>query len=374
MKSFATNFKNINMKNIKNLINENTKTKVIGVLTILVILWLILYFIPELFTSLFNTILGNLILLTICALSFMYNLKYGFVITILTVILYRVFQLSRKEGFAWNPQSTQDFILIQSTINPQKVFDVNLIQKNQVSQSELDYFNKHKMWPWSQKTIELYVESLTKNPFIRTWPEDGVNYARSIYNEAAILRVLSYQTKEGQFLLNGVLVQDPSGNRMEDLPNGFGDFPYKSGLLGNKSDDVIKCNMNNPNGAALERTTYTGKGGIYGEQTSKVTPVDYNDLENIIPGFTFLNAPCNPCGAINETPDYSCPFKLTVKNKPPFISKIWQYLWNIDDSPLHSMPSFLQEDINPNQFPLLSELQTELKKQNTYTPPEVDTK
>ena len=138
MKSFATNFKNINMKNIKNLINENTKTKVIGVLTILVILWLILYFVPQLFTSLFNTILGNLILLTICALSLMYNLKYGFVITILTVILYRVFQLSRKEGFAWNPQSTQDFILIQSTINPQKVFDVNLIQNNQASQAELD--------------------------------------------------------------------------------------------------------------------------------------------------------------------------------------------------------------------------------------------
>ena len=104
----------------------------------------------------------------------------------------------------------------------------------------------------------------------------------TIYNEVAILRILSYQTKEGQFLLNGVLIQDPSGNPMEDLPSGFGNFPYKSGLLENKSNDIIKCNMKNPNGATLERIKYTGKGGIYGEQTSTITPVNYNNLENII--------------------------------------------------------------------------------------------
>ena len=121
--------------------------------------------------------------------------------------------------------------------------------------------------------------------------------------------------------------------------------------------------MNKPNGGTLERITYTGKGGIFGEQTSKVSPVNYNDLENIIPGFEFLNGPCNPCGAINENPDYSCPFKLKVKNKSPFISNVWQKLWNINDNPLQSMPSFLSEYINPNEFPLLSELQSELNKQ-----------
>ncbi len=362
MKSFITN-----IKKLKTLINDENRTKIIGLLTILLVLWLILYFIPELLTSLFNTLLGNLILLTVSILVSSYNIKYGIVITLLFVTMYRFLQLSkRKEGFAWDTQSTKDFIKIQSTINPQKIFDVNMIQKNQASQEELAYFNEHGMWPWSQKTKDLYIEALNANTFIRTLPADGLNYAMTIYNEAAILRLLSYQTKEGQFLLNGVLVQDPSGNKMEDLPNGFGDFPYKSGLLGNKSDDIIKCNMSNPNNASLERITYTGKGGIYGEQTSKVTPVDYNELESIIPGFTFVNSPCNPCVAINETPDYSCPFKLTVKNKPPFISSIWQYLWNINDNPLQSMPSFLSENINPNEFPILSELQSELKKQNSH--------
>ena len=363
-----------NMKSLSRIIkNDDNRTKVIGFLTILILLWLILYFIPELFTSLFSTLLGNLILFTISALALLYNIKYGIIIAIILILLYRFFQLSKREGFTWDKKSTQDFILIQSTIHPQKIFDVNMIQ-NQASQEELDYFNKHGMWPWSQKTKELYKEALNTNPYIRTWPEDGLNYAQSIYNETVILRILSYQTKEGQFLLNGVLVTDPSGNKLEDLPNGFGDFPYKSGLMENKSDDVIKCNMSNPQNATLERITYTGKGGIYGEQTSKVTQVDYNNLENIIPGFKFLDSPCNPCRAINDPPDYSCPFKLTVKNKPPFISRVWQYLWNVDDNPLQSMPSFLSENIDPIQFPLLSELQTELTTQNSYQKGDTSTK
>jgi len=318
-------------KNIKNIINEENKTKIIGLLTILILLWLVLYFIPEIFTSLFNTLLGNLILVTISILTLMYDLKYGIITSLTLIIIYRFSQLSRtKEGFTWNEQSTQDFLLIQNSINRQNIFDVNMIQTNQASQEEVDYFNTNGMWPWSQKTIELYKEAVNKNPYIRTYSGDAVNYARKKYNEAAVLMILSYQTKEGQFLLNGVLVKNPSGNKMEDLPNGYGDFPYNSGLIGNKSDDVIKCNMSKKNGATLERITYTGKGGIYGEQTSKTNSVDYNNLENIIPGFNFVNGPCNPCGAINEKPDYSCPFNLNVKNKPPSVSNVWQYLWNIN--------------------------------------------
>jgi len=354
-------------KIIKNLINEENKTKTIGLLTILIILWVILYFIPEILTSLLNTLLGNLILLLIAILVSMYNIKYGIFAIIFLVIIYRFSRLLKgKEGFTWNEQSTNDFLLIQKTINRQNIFDVNMIQKNQASQEELDYFLKNGYWPWSQETIDLYTKAIRTNPYIRTLPEDAMRHARTVYNQAAILRILSYQTKEGQFLLNGVLVKDPNGNKLEDLPSGFGNFPYKSEQIGNRSDDVIKCNTTKDNGATLERITYTGKGGIYNEQDRKVTPVNYKDLENIIPGFTFLNGPCNPCGAINEKADYSCPFKLSLKNQSPFISDVWQYLWNINDNPLESRPSFLSEYINPNSFPLLSELQTELKKEMDY--------
>lgn len=362
-------------------LNEETKIKTIGLLTILIGLWLVLYLIPEVFVSLLNSLLGNLILIISTTLIFMNNRTYGLIVGMIILVLYRFSRVS-KEGFGLNisgsfniddkteeisqQEMNEDFLKIQSTINRNKVFDMNTIN-SQASSEELEYFNKNSKWPWSQEVIKLFEEAINRNPYIRTLPEYATNYARTIYNQAAIIRVLTYQTKEGQFLINGVLVKDPSGNKMEELPSGFGNFPYESGLLGNRVDDIIKCNMKNDNNPTLERVRYTGKGGIFGEQTEKVTPVDYNDLENIIPGFTFLNKPCNPCGAVAENPDYSCAYRLRVKDKPPFISNIWQYLWGINDNPLESQPSFLSESINPNEFPLLSELQTELQKQNSYS-------
>lgn len=365
--------------------NEQSKTKTIGFLTILIVLWLVLYFIPEVFVSIFNTLLGNLILVISVFLIFMNNKIYGLIAGLIIIILHRFLTLS-KESFTGfkidgsfiinnkdsqiSQESLQDlqnnFLQIQNTINKNKIFDMNTIN-SQASQEELSYFNKNGKWPWSQKVINLYEEAVNSNPYIRTTSEQATNYARTVYNQNAILTLLSYQTKEGQFLLNGVLVKDPSGNPMEELPSGFGNFPYESGLLENRVADIIKCNLNNDQTPTLERIRYTGKGGIFGEQTQKVTPVDYNNLENIIPGFKFLDKPCNPCVAMAQTPDYSCPFKLKVKGKSPFVSDVWQTLWNINDNPLVSQPSFLNQYINPNEFPLLSELQTELQNQHSNT-------
>lgn len=317
---------------MKQLINDKNKTKIIGLLVILILMWLILYLIPELLNTIFSTILGNLILITTSLLVSMYNIHYGIMLIIMFIIIFRFSQLLQlhcskslqkpyiKEGFTWTPQSTQNFLQIQNTINRQKIFDIN-IQKSQASQEEVNYFNKNEMWPWSQKTIKLYENAIKKNPFIRTLPDDSVNYARTIYNEAAILRILSYQTKEGQFLLNGVIVN----NSINNIPSGFGDFA----LSEEKGDDIIKCNMKDSNNATLERITYTGKGVIFGEQMYKTTPVDYTNLEKEVRGFSFLNKPCNPCGAINKNPDYSCPFKLNLKNQTSFISEVWQKLWGV---------------------------------------------
>ena len=354
---------------LNNYINKKNKTKIIGVLTILIALWLVLYFIPEIFVSLFKTLLGNLILIVIILLVNMNNRIYGLVISLIFLLLFRFSQLSGREGFidnnlketdkptgSFTQKSKNNFISIQNTINRQKIFDMNVIS-TQASQNELDYFNKNGKWPWSQKVIDLYEEAVRKNPYIRTIPSQATNEARKTYNEAAILRILSYQTKEGKFLLNGVLVKDSTENKIEELPSGFGDFGYSSKLTDNRSDDVIKCNLKDDFNPTLERITYTGNGGIFGEQTEKTLKVNYNNLENIIPGFKFLSSVCNPCKSMAAIPDYSCPFSLKVKNKPPFISEVWRYLWNINVEPLKSQPSFLYEHVEPNKFPLLSELQ-----------------
>ena len=58
-----------NLKNIKNILSEKNTTKILGLLTVLVLLWLVLYLIPDLFVSLFNTFLGNLILFVTVVLA-----------------------------------------------------------------------------------------------------------------------------------------------------------------------------------------------------------------------------------------------------------------------------------------------------------------
>jgi hypothetical protein len=318
-----SNKKNI-LKQFKNLFSENTKTELIGLLAILICLWIIFYFIPELFANLFHTILGKIILFLIAVVISFYNTNYAILFAFVSIILYRFSIL--KEGFEWTEQSTKDFVIIQSTTNPNLVFDTNMIQKNQASQEEVDYFNKNGIWPWSDSTKNLYMKAINSNPYVKIAPDASLLDAQKTYNETSILMVLSYQTKEGQFLINGVEVPNYSGNLEEELPNGFGDFPYKSGLKSDLRDDVVRCNMETGN---LERIHYSGKDGIYGLQNYSVEPVDYKNLENIIPGFLFTKCPCNPCVAMKMKPEYTCPFKLKVQDRPSIISSVWQKLWNI---------------------------------------------
>ena len=91
-----------------------------------------------------------------------WNLKKIILITIIVCGIILVFSLllnNKKEGFTWNSKSTTDFLNIQRTQNRNKIFDVKMIQENQASQEELNYFLENGLWPWSQKTIELYEKS-----------------------------------------------------------------------------------------------------------------------------------------------------------------------------------------------------------------------
>lgn len=235
----------------------------------------------------------------------------------------------RKEGFKWSPESKKKFLYNVDYLKQNTVFDANKIEKNQASQEEVDYFNKNGLWPWSQKTKDIFAQTFLKNPYVKILPDAEIKEARSIYNESAILEILSHQTKEGHFLIHGVQVFNPSNkNDSEELPNGFGDFAYNSGLKEDLSKDIIRCNMDS---YTMERIKYTGREEMYGSQTTEVTPVDYNSLESAVPGFQFINGPCNPCGALKENNDYSCPFRLKLKNDDTSdnVSDVWKILWGV---------------------------------------------
>ena len=229
----------------------------------------------------------------------------------------------RKEGFSWDKKEERDFIIKQQTMNPGIVFDTEIL-KTQINEYDMNYFNEHGYWPWSERTKEIYASAANRNPITRQYPNNQMTYLQSIYNEQAILRILSQQTKEGQFLLNGVEIEVE--NNPMSLPSGWGNFPHTSGLM-RENRPIIKCNMKDSKNSVLEKITPTGLEGIFDSKTYEKTDVDLNNLEELIPGFKFLNGKCNPCSNVNKIPDYSCPFELNIKGVETGVSDVWDYLW-----------------------------------------------
>jgi hypothetical protein len=371
----------------KYLKNEENQQIIIGFLSLLIFLWMILYLIPDIFNTLFHTLLGNLIILLGILLLGIKDIKYSVIALLIVIVLYRFSQISKqKEGFTWSKKSITDFTKIQETLNPHVVFDTNKIQQ-QASQEEVDYFLKNQLWPWSQEVQDLYKESVMNNQYIQINPEDAVNQARQIYNQQIILEIISWQKKEGQFLLNGVIVNDISGSDLSgnDISgnepysrNGAGSYAFSSGLISTENNPnikIIKCKTDGSGNYALSQGQYNDAQGkqIYSE-------VEASDLENIIPGFKFVSQPCNPCVALNSPPNYTCPFTLDLSNNNQSnnlfsnnISKVWQYLWGINTDPLQSVPSAISDkntntNTNPNDFPILSQLQVELNGLFTTQP------
>lgn len=209
------------MKELKNLFNQDNKTMLLGLLSILIVLWTILYIIPGFLFSLFNTILGNLILLLSLILVSSQDVKYGIVLGIILVVLYRFSHL--KEGFTWSEESGKQFIELQNSINPNMVFDLKEIKK-QASQEEVDYFLKNSKWPWSKEVEDLYNELLNKNTYVRLNPEDAINDVKTKYNETIITEILNEQID--------VLQNNENVNFVinTDDRDGLGSYPFSSGL------------------------------------------------------------------------------------------------------------------------------------------------
>ena len=320
---------------IKNFGSKNdNELLVIGLLSILICIWLIVYLIPSIFVNIFNTFLGKIILILVLVLISFKNLSYGIILLLIFIVIYRILTLSSKmnskEGFTWNQTSINNFLDIQKLINPQIVFDASEIQK-QASQKEVNYFIENGQWPWTNETKELYKQSLNTNPYVRTSPEDAINTISTIYNEKAILEMLSWQTKEGQFLLNGVSVHNGKKNPKQDLPNGWGDYAFNSKQI-SKNNNIVKCSYNKDGDLSMQETQYEGNSGILYNHVKKYTPLDYNDLEKIVPGFSFLNGPCNPCDALKDPPSYDCAFNLDIRGSKKGISPVWKYLWNLQEN------------------------------------------
>jgi hypothetical protein len=292
----------------------------IGVLTVLITLWTILYAIPGIFISLFHTFLGNLILLlcTIFVGTFV-NARYGFVTFIVIVVLYQIshynYYSSSLEGFAnngtskWSRDTISEFLNFQSIYFPNSQFNMNVIQK-QASESDANHLISTGAWHWSQDTQDLYKDNVSNNELIKIDPGVALTGAMKLYNETAMKQLLSWDAPEGKFLLYGV-DSGVSDEQPSFIPDSL------------KKHDIIRCNSD---ASGLEKHSYVNNVLVK-------TPVSNQDAPSEITGFSFVRGDCNPCGPLKDDPDFTCPFVLKTtpqeKEKEKEISKIWSTLWNL---------------------------------------------
>ncbi len=67
---------------------------VVGLITLLIVLWVVMFAIPGLFVFMFDTGLGNLILLAFIFLAAMYNINLAVGLLMVVVVLYRFAHMS----------------------------------------------------------------------------------------------------------------------------------------------------------------------------------------------------------------------------------------------------------------------------------------
>lgn len=74
---------------LKNVFSKNNINLFVGIISFLIFIWLIMYAVPGLFVSLFDTVLGKIILLGIVMLCVIYKRNLGIGMGILFIILYQ---------------------------------------------------------------------------------------------------------------------------------------------------------------------------------------------------------------------------------------------------------------------------------------------
>jgi hypothetical protein len=349
--------------------DSNNNNTTVGIILVLILMAILVYVKPTYFKYLFKTIFGNIILIgIIISIGFM-NIKWAIGLSAIFFMIYTAFNYKEgfkymkegfkymKEGFKntdiedeplytatiWPQKLIDDFIQFEKIHNPNLRFDMNIIQK-QATPAEAEILLKSGKWSWSKEIENMYQESISQNTIINSETLASLNVAQTIYNQTAILELLSWNSKEGTFLLNGAII-----GHTKDMPADV--------------NNIIKCGSD-----GMEKIEYTGYDGINGSILSNVTPVNDADLPNLINGFTFLNTKCNPCTALENS--YTCPFALNTGNGIE-VSSVWKYLWNlnndltpISDSTNESNSSTPEDvsSININDFPLLTQLNREIIK------------
>ena len=225
-----------------------------------------------------------------------------------------------KEGFVWSDELKKKFDVYQKTENDNRnQYNIDILQQ-QASPEEAEQLLATGYWPWSNDTAYEYMDSVWRNKVIKMNVGEALDYAKKTYNETAAKSLLSWNTKEGKFLLYGGKGRD--------------------------KNTIIKCSSDENNRASMQKVIKNPDSPV-----PIVVPIDNVFIPYEMPGFFFIKNDnkkdkrdkrdnpdkqdnpdsseadvCNPCVALHG--DYSCPFALKMKGDEN-VSYIWSHLFHL---------------------------------------------
>ena len=269
---------------------------------LLVLLLFFLYIQPNIIIFLFTNIISILLFIIIIIIIGFYNSSFSFGLLMIFIIFIITINTS-KEGYqsiTWSKELIEKFIEYQYYHNPIYIFDMNIIQK-QVSPKEAENYFKNGKWIWSPEIEEMYKYAILTNPNINYNQLSSLEQAQKIYNETAIKEILGWNSKEGNFILNGAVI-----GQSKHLPKNI--------------NNTIQCDSDGNMLKIINKNVDIYPGYMIQNKT-KLSP---EEIPKVLNGFKFINKPCNPCSNL-----YDCPFTLNVGDGGE-ISPIWSYLWKLN--------------------------------------------
>jgi len=205
-------------------------------------------------------------------------------------------------GFVpWPKDLVYRFKIYQKTVSKNvKQYNMYVLQQ-QATAEEAETLINTGYWPWPEELKDEYIKAVWQNPIIKIDPKLALQNAQEIYCKNAARQLLGWNTKEGQFLIYGANV------------GHTGTMPM---------NNTIKCSTNLKN-SVLQKMVYKSYNLWNGYKNTETTTIKNEDIPAEVPGFS------NPCNAMNQTPEYNCPFKLAVKGQGSEISPVWKSLWGL---------------------------------------------
>jgi hypothetical protein len=185
----------------------------------------------------------------------------------------------------WSEDLRQRFLKYQNTMSRNDyTYNLEMLQQ-QVTPEEVEEYLKTGYWNWDETLKKLYLDKVQSSTLINLVPEVSLDYAMKMYSPDAVKQLLAWNYKEGEFLLYGA----------KDI-----------------NKNIIKCSTDDE-----PFLTSDGKNKINNE-----------DIPDVIPGFSFINEPCNPCTNLNLNNINKCAFKLNIEGDNN-TSEIWKRIWNL---------------------------------------------